>query len=83
MASITLNLPSLAGQSGLTLDIRNARHREVIETGVALTETSTGVFEGTSRQPNIYIFDVKSPAGAPQAHTDLRYATDPRQRAHA
>ena len=66
MASITLNLPSLAGQSGLTLDIRNARHREVIETGVALTETSTGVFEGTSTDSlggNIYIFDVKSSGG--------------------
>jgi len=66
MASITLSLSSLAGQSGLTLDIRNARHREVIETGVALTETSTGVFEGTSVDSlggNIYILDVRSSGG--------------------
>ncbi len=66
MASITLNLPSLAGQSGLTLDIRNARHREVIETGVALTETSTGAFEGTSVDSlggNIYILDVRDSGG--------------------
>jgi len=66
MASITLNLPELAGQSGLTLDIRKARHREVIETGVALTETSTGVFGGTSTDSlggNIYVFDVRDSGG--------------------
>ena len=63
MASITLNLPSLAGQSGLTLDIKNARHREVVETSVVLTETSSGVFGGTSVNSlsgNIYIFDIKN-----------------------
>ena len=66
MATISLNLQDLAGQSGLTLDVRNARHREVIETGIALTETSTGVFEGTSTDSlggNIYILDVKSSGG--------------------
>ena len=66
MATISLNLQDLAGQSGLTLDVRNARHREVIETGIALTETSTGVFEGTSVDGlggNIYILDVKSSGG--------------------
>lgn len=66
MASITLNLPSLAGQSGLTLDIKNARHREVVETSVVLTETSSGVFGGTSVNSlsgNIYIFDIKSSIG--------------------
>ena len=63
MASISLNLPDLAGQSGLTLDVIASRHREVLETGVALTETSTGVFEGTTTHNlggSLYIFDIKS-----------------------
>ena len=50
----------------MTLDIRNARHREVIETGVSLVESSAGVFEGTSVHSlggNIYILDVKSSGG--------------------
>lgn len=67
MASISLNLPDLAGQSGLTLDVIASRHREVLETGVVLTETSTGVFTGTTTHNlggTIYIFEVKSSVGA-------------------
>jgi hypothetical protein len=66
MAVISLSLPNLAGQSGLTLDILNARHREVIESGVALTEASAGVFSGTSVDGLggvVYILEVKSSAG--------------------
>ena len=66
MASISLNLPDLAGQSGLTLDVIASRHREVLESGVVLTETSTGVFTGTTTHNlggTIYIFEIKSSVG--------------------
>lgn len=66
MASISLNLPDLAGQSGLTLDVIAPRHREVLEAGVALAETSTGVFTGSATHNlggTIYIFEVKSSVG--------------------
>ncbi len=66
MASISLSLPDLAGQSGLTLDVITPRQREVLETGVSLTETSAGVFGGTSvvnLGGTIYIFEVRNSGG--------------------
>jgi len=48
MANISISLQDFAGQTGLTLNVLKARHREVIETGVVLTEASPGVFEGAS-----------------------------------
>lgn len=63
MANFSIRLPEQSGQSGLTLDVIALRHREVLETGVVLTETSTGVFEGTTTHSlggSIYIFDIKS-----------------------
>lgn len=66
MAFITLDLPDFAGQSGMTLDIKNVRHREVVETDIPLTEVSTGVFEGTSVDGlggTLYIFEIKESNG--------------------
>jgi hypothetical protein len=47
MALITITRPSLAGQTGLTIDLVRARHKEVLESGVSLTEGATGVFTAT------------------------------------
>ena len=66
MASISLSLPRLAGQTGLTLEVRNSERRELLEDGIALTETSTGVFEGTSVHDlggYTYIMIVHYPSG--------------------
>jgi len=61
MANITISLQEFAGQSGLTLDVLKARHREVIESGVVLAETSAGVFEGSSVSElpgTVYILEI-------------------------
>jgi len=50
----------------MTLDIKNVRHREVVETDIPLTEVSTGVFEGTSVDGlggTLYIFEIKESNG--------------------
>jgi len=66
MATVTLNIPSQAGQVGLTLDILKARHREVLESGIALTEGASGVFSGTSVDSlggTIYVMAVRNSGG--------------------
>ncbi len=66
MATVTLNIPSQAGQVGLTLDILKARHREVLESGIALTEGASGVFSGTSVDSlggTIYVMVVRNSGG--------------------
>ena len=65
MASISLNEQPLSGLTGLTIDVLTPR-REVVETGVALTETSGGVFEATTVDDlggNQYLLLIKSSAG--------------------
>ena len=66
MATFTLNLQSLAGQTGLTLDVRGVRSRQLIESGIALSESPSGVFTGTSvgtLSAAYYILDAKSSSG--------------------
>ncbi len=65
MASISLNEQPLSGLTGLTIDVLTAS-RDVVETGVSLTETSAGVFEGTTVDDldgNQYLLLIKSSAG--------------------
>jgi hypothetical protein len=67
VATITLSLQDLAGQSGLTLDILLTRNRSVLESGIALTEGASGVFTGTSVDPldgAAYIMVTRSSGGS-------------------
>ncbi|MGI9446783.1 MAG: hypothetical protein ACR2NI_03905, partial [Pirellulales bacterium] len=66
MASITIGLPELAGQSGLTLSILKPSNRGVIESGLSLSETESGVFTATSvdnLSGLIYMFQVRNSGG--------------------
>lgn len=66
MATFTLNLQHLAGQTGLTLDVRTSSGRDIVESGIVLTESPSGVFSGTSvgsLSAVYYMLEVKSASG--------------------
>jgi len=66
MATINLSLPHLSGQAGLTLDVLAVRQRELLESGIVLSEVTSGEFTGTSTVPldgTHYLLDVRDSGG--------------------
>ena len=65
MASISIRLPELAGQSPVTADIYDSQRESLIESNVALTEATTGNFSGTTVDPleGIYYFAIIKVSG--------------------
>lgn len=66
MASINIELPEFAGQTGLTVTILSPAGRTVVESGIALTEGASGNYSGTSVDTlsgTIYLFELRNSSG--------------------